>query len=88
VAPLLGLLRRGRIEELLEEARRLGAAERRLSPWLAQVRALARAYKLRELRQMLGAEAAASGESAGAEAAASGESTGAEAAARGDDASP
>lgn len=73
VAPLVELLKRGRIEELLEEARRLGEAERRLQPWLEQVRALAGAYKLRELRQLLGVNTAAGGESLEAGAAAGGD---------------
>jgi signal transduction histidine kinase/CheY-like chemotaxis protein len=59
---LYDLLKRGRIDELLAEAQRLEQAERRLAGWLAHVRALAQGYKLRELREFLGADHAAAGD--------------------------
>ncbi|WP_437566953.1 ATP-binding protein [Sorangium sp. So ce542] len=62
ISALRELLRRGRVEELLAEAQKLEQAEPRLAGWMAQVRALAQAYKLRELRELLGTDRAAAGD--------------------------
>ncbi|WP_437934376.1 ATP-binding protein [Sorangium sp. So ce341] len=62
ISALRELLRRGRVEELLAEAQELEQAEPRLAGWMAQVRALAQAYKLRELRELLGTDRAAAGD--------------------------
>ncbi|WP_437995865.1 ATP-binding protein [Sorangium sp. So ce185] len=62
ISALRELLRRGRVEELLAETQKLEQAEPRLAGWMAQVRALAQAYKLRELRELLGTDRAATGD--------------------------
>ncbi|WP_437313631.1 ATP-binding protein [Sorangium sp. So ce385] len=62
ISALQALLRRGRVEELLAETQKLEQAEPRLAGWMAQVRALAQAYKLRELRELLGTDRAAAGD--------------------------
>ncbi|WP_437730629.1 ATP-binding protein [Sorangium sp. So ce1335] len=62
IAALRALLGRGRIEELLAETREMEQAERRLAGFLAQVRALAQDYKLRELREALTTNDAVAGD--------------------------
>ncbi|WP_438029841.1 AAA family ATPase [Sorangium sp. So ce233] len=53
MARLLDLSSRGRILELLEEARRLQEKDEQLRPWLDRLSALARSFQLKALRALL-----------------------------------
>ncbi|MRG97557.1 AAA family ATPase [Polyangium spumosum] len=54
ITTLLDLARRGRIRAVVEEARRLEAAEPAHGPWFAEVRALASSFQVPKLRELLG----------------------------------
>ncbi|WP_437626795.1 hypothetical protein [Sorangium sp. So ce1151] len=55
LARLADLAERGRLPELSQELRALEAEDPRLGPWLAEARALADEFRVRELRALLSA---------------------------------